>query len=180
MFDKIAHKIDRMGDFKPEIVYESAAIREVDPRDDSAVAKINLEDTPQLVTVRDDIDLPVIAAFRLLAAKLQARHPILLKDTLNCRASVSDANGKDGVSQSGAAGTRATQTGSPKGEARGSERIKRPTICFRPRIDASYHSSYATGKRPASSAPKAFGAVPRKFRKVRRARRGGVGLAKRQ
>ena len=32
-----------------------------------------------------------------------------------------------GVSQSGAAGTRATQTGSPKGEARGSERIKRPT-----------------------------------------------------
>src|SRR6266576_4909665 len=31
------------------------------------------------------------------------------------------------VSQSGAAGTRATQTGSPKGEARGSERIKRPT-----------------------------------------------------
>ena len=81
-FDKIAHKIDRMGDYKPEIVYESAAIREVDPRDDSAVAKINLESTPQLVTVRDDVDLPVIAAFRLLAAKLRARHPILLKDTL--------------------------------------------------------------------------------------------------
>jgi len=126
-FDKIAHKIDRMGDYKPEIVYESAAIREVDPRDDSVVAKINSQSKPQLVTVRDDVDLPVIAAFRLLAAKLQARHPILLKDTLNCRASVSDANGKDGVSQSGAAGTRATQTGSPKGEARGSERIKRPT-----------------------------------------------------
>ena len=34
--------------------------------------------------MRDDVDLPVIAAFRLLAAKLQARHPILLKDTL-CR-----------------------------------------------------------------------------------------------
>src|ERR1041385_2147077 len=33
-----------------------------------------------------------------------------------------------GVSQSGAAGTRATQTGSPKGEARWSERIKRPTV----------------------------------------------------
>ena len=81
-FAKIAHKIDRMGDYKPEIVYESAAIREVDPRDDSAVAKINSENTPQLVTVRDDIDLPVIAAFRLLAAKLLARHPILLKDIL--------------------------------------------------------------------------------------------------
>ena len=36
--------------------------------------------SPQFVTVRDDVDLPVIAAFRLLAAKLQARHPILLKD----------------------------------------------------------------------------------------------------
>jgi (E)-4-hydroxy-3-methylbut-2-enyl-diphosphate synthase len=71
-----------MGDYKPETVYESAAIREVDPRDDSAVAKINSESTPQLVTVRDDVDLPVIAAFRLLAAKSQARHPILLKDTL--------------------------------------------------------------------------------------------------
>jgi (E)-4-hydroxy-3-methylbut-2-enyl-diphosphate synthase len=32
--------------------------------------------------VRDDVELSVIAAFRLLAAKLQARHPILLKDTL--------------------------------------------------------------------------------------------------
>ena len=81
-FDKIAHKIDRMGDYRPEIVYESAAIREVDPRDNSAVSKINSESTPQLVTVRDDVDLPLIAAFRLLAAKLQARHPILLKDTL--------------------------------------------------------------------------------------------------
>src|SRR5207247_6901730 len=110
-FDKIAHKIDRMGDYKPEIVYESAAIREVDPRDDSAVAKINLEDTPQLVTVRDDIDLPVMAAFRFLAARLQARRPDSLMYTLNCRASVSDANGKDGVSQRGAGWTRATQTG---------------------------------------------------------------------
>ena len=99
-FDKIAHKIDRMGDYKPEIVYEIAAIREVDPRDDSAVAKINSERPPQLVTVRDDVDLPVIAAFRLLAAKLQARHPILLKDVLNCRASAAaDANRSDGVSQ---------------------------------------------------------------------------------
>ena len=79
-FDKIAHKIDRMGDYKPEIVYETAQIQELDPRDDSAVAKINSESTPQLVTVRDDVDLPVIAAFRLLAAKLKARHPILLKD----------------------------------------------------------------------------------------------------
>jgi len=49
--------------------------------------------------VKDDVDLPVIAAFRLLAARLHPRHPILLKDVLNCRASVSDAAGNDGVSQ---------------------------------------------------------------------------------
>jgi (E)-4-hydroxy-3-methylbut-2-enyl-diphosphate synthase len=81
-FDKIAHKIDRMGDYKPEIVYENANVVEINPRDDSAVAKINAERRAQLVTVRDDVDLPMIAAFRLLAARLQARHPILLKDVL--------------------------------------------------------------------------------------------------
>ena len=98
-FDKIAHKIDRMGDYKPEIVYEDANVNEIDPRDDAAIAKVNAQQSPQFVTVTDEIDVPVIAAFRLLAAKLRARHPILLKDTLNCRVSVSDANQSDGVSQ---------------------------------------------------------------------------------
>jgi (E)-4-hydroxy-3-methylbut-2-enyl-diphosphate synthase len=98
-FDKIAHKIDRMGDYKPEIVYEDANIIAIDPRNDEAIAKLNVRQTSQFVTVTDEIDLPVIAAFRLLAAKLQARHPILLKDDFNCRASVSDANQNDGVPQ---------------------------------------------------------------------------------
>ena len=98
-FDKIAHKVDRMGDYKPEIVYEDADIQEVDPRDDIALARINQSSTPKFVTVRDDVELSVIAAFRLLAAKLQARHPILLKDVLSCRASVSDAKQNNGVSQ---------------------------------------------------------------------------------
>src|SRR5712671_6813258 len=81
-FDKIAHKIDRMGDYKPEIVYEDAEIQEVDPRDDIALARLNAQQSAQFVTVTDEIDLPVIAAIRLLATKLHARHPILLKDTL--------------------------------------------------------------------------------------------------
>src|SRR5438270_196168 len=80
-YEKIAHKIDKMGDYKPEIVYEKASVVELNPRDDAAIAKINSESTPHFVTVQDDVDLPLIAAFRLLAAKLQARHPILLKDT---------------------------------------------------------------------------------------------------
>jgi (E)-4-hydroxy-3-methylbut-2-enyl-diphosphate synthase len=79
-FDKIAHKIDRMGDYKPEIVYEGANIVEIDPRDDEAIAKLNAQQSAQFVTVTDEIDLSVIAAFRLLAAKLYPRHPILLKD----------------------------------------------------------------------------------------------------
>src|ERR1700719_1643948 len=81
-YDKIAHKIDKMGDYKPEIVYENARIIEVDPRDDAEISKINSEPAPQLVTVQDDVDLPLITAFRLLAARLQSRHPILLKDEL--------------------------------------------------------------------------------------------------
>ena len=89
-FDKIAHKIDRMGDYKPEIVYEDANIIAIDPRDDETIAKLNAQQSAQFVTVTDEIDLPVIAAIRLLAAKLQARHPILLKDTLGRSAAEND------------------------------------------------------------------------------------------
>ena len=81
-YDKIAHKIDRMGDYKPELVYESSEVAEIDPRDDVAVAQLNGEARPRLVAVANNLDLPVIAAYRLLAAKLQPRHPILLKDCL--------------------------------------------------------------------------------------------------
>ncbi|MDP9290768.1 MAG: (E)-4-hydroxy-3-methylbut-2-enyl-diphosphate synthase, partial [Verrucomicrobiota bacterium] len=81
-FEKIAHKVDRMGDYKPEIVYERGDVREVDPVDDAAIASINQSAEPQLVTIADGLDLPVIAAFRLLAAKLDSRHPVLLKDVL--------------------------------------------------------------------------------------------------
>lgn len=84
-YDKIAHKIDKMGDYKPEIVYENAQIEEVDPNDEGAIARLNQNPRPQLVTVRDDVDLPVIAAFRLLAARLDRRHPTLLKDTLSAK-----------------------------------------------------------------------------------------------
>ncbi|PYJ40148.1 MAG: 4-hydroxy-3-methylbut-2-en-1-yl diphosphate synthase, partial [Verrucomicrobia bacterium] len=80
--EKIAHKIDRMGDYKPEIVYEKANIVEIDPRDDEAIVRIDQSPDSQFVTVKDEVELPVTSAFRLLAAKLQARHPILLKDVL--------------------------------------------------------------------------------------------------
>jgi (E)-4-hydroxy-3-methylbut-2-enyl-diphosphate synthase len=81
-FDQIAHKVDRMGDFKPEFVVEQMDVLSIDPRDDPAITTVNQSAQPRLVTVRDGVDLPVITAFRLLAAKLDVRHPILLKDTL--------------------------------------------------------------------------------------------------
>ena len=86
-FQKVAHKLAQLGDFQPEIVREEAVttgvLREIDPRDDAAVASVNASEHPLLVGVRDGLsDLPVITAYRLLAARIDERHPILLKDTL--------------------------------------------------------------------------------------------------
>ena len=81
-WDALAHKIDKLGDFKPEVVVEDSGVLELDPRDFAAIEKLNSSGEPKLVTVKDGIDLPVIGAFRLLAAKTDPRHPILLKDTL--------------------------------------------------------------------------------------------------
>ena len=82
-YDRLAHKLDRLGDYQPEIIYESAGIREVDPANKADIDAVNTEPRDVIVTVREGVDLPVIAAFRLLAARLEARHPILLKDTLS-------------------------------------------------------------------------------------------------
>jgi len=81
-FAKVAHKVARMGDYKPEFVVEDTDIQELDPRDEQAVAALNSSPDARLVTLRDGLDLPIIAAYRLLAARLDPRHPILLKDAL--------------------------------------------------------------------------------------------------
>jgi len=80
--EKIAHKVERMGDYQPEFVYENCDVIEIDPRDDPTIQAVNQTPTPNLVTIPNDLGLPVIAAYRLLAAKLDPRHPILLKDCL--------------------------------------------------------------------------------------------------
>jgi (E)-4-hydroxy-3-methylbut-2-enyl-diphosphate synthase len=95
--EKIAHKIERMGDYKPEIVYEHAGVIELDPEDEEAIARVNASREAQLVTVKDGIELPVIAAFRVLTSKVQARHPILLKDTLHPQSGRSEAESKNSV-----------------------------------------------------------------------------------
>ena len=80
-WNAVAHKIEKMGDYKPEIVIEKSGVVAVDPRDDQAIAELNASSEARLVTVPDGLDLPVVAAFRMLAFRLEPRHPILLKDT---------------------------------------------------------------------------------------------------
>jgi (E)-4-hydroxy-3-methylbut-2-enyl-diphosphate synthase len=82
-WNALAHKISKLGDFKPEIVVEKSSALEVDPRDHASIAALNHLPHAQLVTVADGIDLEPVHAFRHLAFVLDARHPILLKDTLH-------------------------------------------------------------------------------------------------
>jgi (E)-4-hydroxy-3-methylbut-2-enyl-diphosphate synthase len=102
-FDKVAHKLDRLGDYQPEIVYEKAGIVEVDPRDETEVARLNESANPEFITIRDDVPLPVIAAFRLLASRIAPHHPILLKDVLlgHPERSEAERNGVEGPRDEG-------------------------------------------------------------------------------
>jgi (E)-4-hydroxy-3-methylbut-2-enyl-diphosphate synthase len=79
-WEKVAPKIRPKDDVKPEAVYEDLNVFEIDPTIDFDV---NCE--TQLVTVKDGLQLPAIAAFRMLAAKLRRmgrNNPVLLKDCL--------------------------------------------------------------------------------------------------
>jgi (E)-4-hydroxy-3-methylbut-2-enyl-diphosphate synthase len=71
------------GGFAPDAHEGDSPVVGIDPRDDAAVAALNAAAEPALVTVRDGTNLPVITAFRLLAARVRPAHPILLKDTLD-------------------------------------------------------------------------------------------------
>lgn len=80
-FDKVAPKIRPKDDVRPEAVYEDLNVAEIDPTQDF---EVNCES--QLVTVKDGVALPAIAAFRLLAARLirmGRNNPILLKDCIH-------------------------------------------------------------------------------------------------
>jgi (E)-4-hydroxy-3-methylbut-2-enyl-diphosphate synthase len=80
-WEKVAPKIRPRDDVRPEAIYEDLNICEVDPTKDFTV---NCD--TQLVTIKDGVRLPAIAAFRLLCAQLKRlgrNNPILLKDCLN-------------------------------------------------------------------------------------------------
>ena len=80
-FDALSHKLQEMGEFQPEIIKETSGLVEIDPRDTDAVNNINQSEDAMPVGVIDNIDLPVVPAYRLLASRIEERHPIVLKDT---------------------------------------------------------------------------------------------------
>ncbi len=79
-WDRLESRVKPGADVRPEAVYEDLNVMEVDPREPF---EVNCDS--QLVTVRDDLPMPAITAFRLLAGRLKAAgrgNPILLKDCL--------------------------------------------------------------------------------------------------
>jgi (E)-4-hydroxy-3-methylbut-2-enyl-diphosphate synthase len=79
-WEKVTPKLRPQDDVRPEAIYETLAVCEVDP-----TQPFEVPPHPQLITVRDGLSLPAIPAFRCLAARLKLAncdYPILLKDCL--------------------------------------------------------------------------------------------------
>ena len=81
--EAVAHKRAALGDYQPELIHEDLPLAEIDPLSEEEVEAVNAVTEPRLITVRDGVSLGPIAAFRLLASRVDPRHPILLKDTLD-------------------------------------------------------------------------------------------------
>lgn len=80
VWEKLGPKIRPGQDVRPEAVCERLNLLQVDPREDFQIGSPS-----QIITVQDDLNLPPIAAFRLLAARLKQQgvtNPILIKDCL--------------------------------------------------------------------------------------------------
>ena len=78
----LAHKLDSLGDYKPDAVVSPGDVLALDPEDDAAIAAVNALHAAQFVTVASGRISNAVIAFRTLAAKLDERHPILLTDNL--------------------------------------------------------------------------------------------------
>ena len=76
-------RLAQLGDLAPELVHEQSTVVEVDPRSDAEVQALESRKEPVLVAVKDGLDLNPVSATRYLAARIPARHSILLKDTLH-------------------------------------------------------------------------------------------------
>ena len=81
-FNAVSHKLSEMGEFQPEIILETSGLLAIDPRDDVQVNEINDLSDVTPVTLPDELDIPLVSGFRLLAARVHPRHPLIIKDTL--------------------------------------------------------------------------------------------------
>jgi (E)-4-hydroxy-3-methylbut-2-enyl-diphosphate synthase len=80
VYQQVAPRVRPTDDVRPEGIYEDLALAEVDP-----THAFTPPADARIITVKDGVDLPPVAAFRLLAARLKetgCRLPILLKDCL--------------------------------------------------------------------------------------------------
>ncbi len=73
---------EAMGDMMPEAALGQLDAVEVDPRIDADLEPLKDAVEPLIVTVKNGLDMDTVYAFRLLAARIEDRHLILLKDTL--------------------------------------------------------------------------------------------------
>ena len=81
-FNAVSHKLSEMGEFQPEIILETSGLLAIDPRNDVQVNEINDLSDVTPVTLPDELDIPLVSGFRLLAARVHPRHPLIIKDTL--------------------------------------------------------------------------------------------------
>jgi (E)-4-hydroxy-3-methylbut-2-enyl-diphosphate synthase len=82
-YDVLEPRLAELEDTAPEIVYDDADVVEVDLNDSKQIQQLNDSDEIKVVTVKDGCELNPVTAFRVLAAKVHPRHPVLLKDTFN-------------------------------------------------------------------------------------------------
>jgi len=97
VWDELAGKRDELGELVPELPWEGSGIIDLDPTDELAIALVNSGEEARMVTVTNRLALRVIPSFRLLAARLDPRHSILLKDTLFLDNGDDGAGGMDGA-----------------------------------------------------------------------------------
>jgi (E)-4-hydroxy-3-methylbut-2-enyl-diphosphate synthase len=91
--EALRSRLAQLGDLAPELVYEKTSVVEVDPRNDAEIAALEAMNEAVVVAVKDGLDLNLVSATRMLAARIPARHPILLKDTLKPDASEGGLSG---------------------------------------------------------------------------------------
>ncbi|MEM6601957.1 MAG: (E)-4-hydroxy-3-methylbut-2-enyl-diphosphate synthase, partial [Verrucomicrobiota bacterium] len=82
-YEALKPRLAEMEDTAPEIVYDEADVVEVDLEDVQQIQDLNRSEELRVVTVKDGCDMNPVTAFRVLAAKVHPRHPILLKDTFH-------------------------------------------------------------------------------------------------